>query len=255
MNDDDKQNCNEKHHSNETNNKKMSFFSGVKWFFQLRLRVYVERNPMSSEEAQKETESTEKVVSDSKEKVEEEVVLETKQPEEQNDGKPTEEHIDDPEIEAWLNGGDDKTIEKENEIEKEEEIEASEDVQGVATIENNSEVVSHENDDMCDIGDDVVARVLMRQLQGKKGFEDIEVEEEVKEKKLNRNSRAYKKQREERAAAALKEKKEREIKAKAQLEETKAPVSKYNYARPTKKTSTGLQSLAKKQQSIYSIVY
>ena len=204
---------------------------------------------MSSEEVKQETESTEKVMMDSKENVEDDTTVKPSNPEKQTEDKQTEEHIDDPEIEAWLNGGDEKATEKESDIEKGEEVDIPDDVQGVTTIENNSEVISHENGDMCEIGDDVVARVLMRQLKGKKGFEDIEMEEEVKEKKLNRNSRASKRQRAERAAAALKVKKEKEVKAQTKLEEAKAPVSKYNYTRPTKKTSTGLQSLAKKQQS------
>lgn len=147
---------------------------------------------MSSEEVKQETESTEKVMMDSKENVEDDTTVKPSNPEKQTEDKQTEEHIDDPEIEAWLNGGDEKATEKESDIEKGEEVDIPDDVQGVTTIENNSEVISHENGDMCEIGDDVVARVLMRQLKGKKGFEDIEMEEEVKEKKLNRNSRASK---------------------------------------------------------------
>ena len=147
---------------------------------------------MSSEEVKQETESTEKVMMDSKENVEDDTTVKPSNPEKQTEDKQTEEHIDDPEIEAWLNGGDEKATEKESDIEKGEEVDIPDDVQGVTTNENNSEVISHENGDMCEIGDDVVARVLMRQLKGKKGFEDIEMEEEVKEKKLNRNSRASK---------------------------------------------------------------
>lgn len=234
---------------NETTICKDPPISGTHVFSQLTLRPSIVIGSMSSEEVKPETESTENVVMDSKENVEEDASIKPDSPEKQAEENQPEENIDDHEIEAWLNGGDDKAPEKESEMENREEIDIPDDVQGVTTIENNSEVVSHENEDMCEIGDDVVARVLMRQLQGKKGFEDIEMEEEVKEKKLNRNSRAAKKQRAERAAAALKEKKEKEVKAQTHLEEAKAPVSKYNYSRPTKKTSTGLQSLAKKQQS------
>ena len=115
---------------------------------------------------------------------------------------PEEEHIDDPEIEAWLNAGsegekEEKEVTDQEEV-KEEEI--PEGTEGVTTIENHSEVPYHEDPNMCDIGDDVVARILMKQLKRKSGKgedEDDFMESAPKKKKLNKNSRAYKKQKEE----------------------------------------------------------
>ena len=96
---------------------------------------------MSSEEVKQETESTEKVMMDSKENVEDDTTVKPSNPEKQTEDKQTEEHIDDPEIEAWLNGGDEKATEKESDIEKGEEVDIPDDVQGVTTIENNREVI------------------------------------------------------------------------------------------------------------------
>lgn len=162
-----------------------------------------------------------------------------------------EEHIDDPEIEAWLNA-ESEGEKEEKEASDQEEIkeEIPEGTEGVTTIENHSEVPYHEDADMCDIGDDVVARILMKQLKRKSGKEDEEndlLESAPKKKKLNKNSRAYKKQKEEERAAAKKAAEEAAKEAAASL--PKQPVSKYNYERPVKKSGVGLQSLAKKQQS------
>lgn len=169
---------------------------------------------------------------------------------------PEEEHIDDPEIEAWLNAGsegekEEKEVTDQEEV-KEEEI--PEGTEGVTTIENHSEVPYHEDPNMCDIGDDVVARILMKQLKRKSGKgedEDDFMESAPKKKKLNKNSRAYKKQKEEERAAAKKAAEEaaQEAAKEAAAALPKQPVSKYNYERPVKKSGVGLQSLAKKQQS------
>ena len=150
--------------------------------------------------------------------------------------------------------------ENENEEEDEQELLASgEDGKNGTTIENLSEVPYKEDSGACEIDDGYIARILMRALKGKKGVEDEDMwmryeEDEQdgmkKKKKLNKNSRAYKKEKKEREAAAQKEREEKAAKImeeQKRLDEQK-PVSKYIHARPTKKTFTGLQSLAKKQQ-------
>ena len=108
---------------------------------------------------------------------------------------PEEEHIDDPEIEAWLNAGSEGEKEEKEASDREEvkEEEIPEGAEGVTTIENHSEVPYHEDPNMCDIGDDVVARILMKQLKRNGGKEEEEedfMESAPKKKKLNKNSRA-----------------------------------------------------------------
>ena len=161
-----------------------------------------------------------------------------------------EEHIDDPEIEAWLNAGSegDKEEKEASDHEEVKEEEIPEGAEGVTTIENHSEVPYHEDANMCEIGDDVVARILMKQLKRKGGREDEEddsLESAPKKKRLNKNSRAYKKQKEEEREAAKKAAEDAAKEAAANL--PKQPVSKYNYERPVKKSGVGLQSFAKKQ--------
>lgn len=167
-----------------------------------------------------------------------------------------EEVCDDPEIEAWLNGGDKEQSEQEHFEEKPLVDEVNEkdcdDTRCMAVIENQSEVAYHDDGDMCIISDAMIAK-MMRNL-GKKNHDDLEFEEdemedEIKPKKINRNSRAAKKEREERkleAQKALQEKKEKEL--ERLKEQSQKPVSKYNYKRPVKKTSSTLQSLALKQK-------
>ena len=175
----------------------------------------------------------------------------------QKEKKEKEEEVcDDPEIEAWLNGGDKEQSEQEQLEEKPLVDEVNEkdcdDTRCMAVIENQSEVAYHDDGDMCIISDAMIAK-MMKNL-GKKNHDDLEFEEdemedEIKPKKINRNSRAAKKEREERkleAQKALQEKKEKELeKLKEQVQK---PVSKYNYKRPVKKTSSTLQSLALKQK-------
>ena len=148
----------------------------------------------------------------------------------------------------------------ENESENEEEsISSSGNGKSVTTIENLSEVPYKDDPSVCEIDDGYIARILMRTLKGKKGVDDgddwmgdegDEMDGKQKKKKMNKNSRAYKKEKKEREAAAQKEREEKAAKVmeeQKRLDEQK-PVSKYTHARPTKKTFTGLQNLAKKQQ-------
>lgn len=125
----------------------------------------------------------------------------------------------------------------------------------MAVIENQSEVAYHDDGDMCIISDAMIAKMMRNMGKKKKGVDVLECvdeleEEEVKPKKMNRNSRALKKEREERKLEALKAKEEREKKEQEQLKEiAQKPVSKFGYQRPVKKTSSSLQNLAKKHMA------
>ena len=126
----------------------------------------------------------------------------------------------------------------------------------MAVIDNQSEVAYHDDGDMCIISDSMIAKII-KNMGKKKSFSDVldaieeeeeEEEDEIKPKKVNRNSRSQKKLREERKLEAQKAKEEREKKEREHLKElAEKPVSKYNFKRPVKKTSSSLQNLAKKQ--------
>lgn len=127
------------------------------------------------------------------------------------------------------------------------------DTRCMAVIENQSEVPYHDDGDMCIISDSMIAKMMKNMGKKKKGIEVLdtieEEEEEVKPKKMNRNSRAQKKVREERKLEAQKNKELREQKEREQLKElSQKPVSKYAFQRPVKKSSSSLQDLAKKRQ-------
>ena len=174
----------------------------------------------------------------------------------------TEEDIQcsDPEIEAWLNEGDGEDVEKTMDTSPlVDDINDNDcdDSRCMAVIENNSELTYHDDGNMCIISDSMIAKMMKKMAKkNKKGddlldtIEEDEFEEEVKPKKMNRNSRALKKVREERKMQAQKAKEEKERKEREQIKElSQKPVSKFNYDRPTKKTNSSLQNLAKKKIS------
>ena len=123
-------------------------------------------------------------------------------------------------------------------------------------IENNSAIVSNEDDGAFQISDKMVAKLMFRMRSGKPLWDnDIEVEtDEVvsKPKKLNKNSRAVKRAKEERKKKAEKEKELQVEQAKKAEEMQMKPALKQTRVgpvRPVKRATSALVAFAKKQRS------